>query len=135
MAMKTMNDSVMRLLVTGGREFSDRDAVYAALNAANHKRTIKVLIHGGARGADTLADDWARGLGIERLAFPVTDQEWKLLGKRAGHVRNQRMLDLGKPDGVIGFKGGKGTQDMLFRARLAKLPVWEPYAGRKNSDG
>lgn len=125
----------MRLLVTGGREFTDRDAVYAALNAANHKRSIKVLIHGGARGADTLADDWANGLGIERLAFPVTDQEWRLLGKRAGHVRNQRMLDQGKPDGVLGFPGQAGTKYMLFRSRLAKLPVWEPHSGRKNSDG
>lgn len=128
-----MTETVVRLLVTGGRDFSDREAVYAALNAANHKRTIKVLIHGGATGADSLADDWARGLGIELLPFPVLPQDWKLLGKKAGPLRNQRMLDHGKPDGVIAFPGGAGTNDMLLRARLAKLPVWEPYSGRKAS--
>lgn len=46
-----------------------------------------------------------------------------------------RILDQGKPDGVLGFPGQAGTKDMIFRARLAKLPVWEPYSGRKNSDG
>ena len=125
----------MRLLVTGGRDFMDRDAVFAALDAANHKRTIKVLIHGAARGADTLSGEWAKERGIECAVFPISSQDWKTLGNRAGPIRNQRMIDQGKPDGVIAFPGGRGTADQVTRARLARLPVWQPYAGRKASNG
>lgn len=30
-------------------------------------------------------------------------------GKAAGAIRNQQMLDEGKPDLVVAFKGGRGT--------------------------
>jgi len=51
--------------------------------------------------------------------------DWHLHGKAAGPKRNQRMLDHGRPKRVIAFPGGKGTADMVDRARVAGVDVIE----------
>ena len=40
-------------------------------------------------------------------------------------LRNQRMLDEGKPDLVVAFPGGGGTKDMVRRAVKAGVPIHE----------
>jgi YspA, cpYpsA-related SLOG family len=81
-----------------------------------------VLVAGGARGADTLADEWAKAQGIACQIFMA---DWEGLGRKAGPIRNQRMLDEGKPDLVIAFPGGRGTADMVRRAREAGVETIE----------
>lgn len=113
----------MRVLVCGGRDFTSRAAAYAALDRANAKRRIVLVIHGGARGADTIAGDWARARGIPVRVFLA---DWETLGRFAGHARNARMLAEGRPQGVIAFPGGVGTRDMITRAQATGVPVWQP---------
>lgn len=113
----------MRLLVCGGRDFDDREFVFHALDKVHAKRPIECLIHGAARGADTLAADWALDRGVLCNAYPA---DWERDGRGAGPIRNQRMLDQGKPDGVVAFAGGRGTADMVRRANAAGLPVYQP---------
>ena len=60
-----------------------------------------MLIHGNARGADRMADAWAWCRGVPREPYEVPQGEWDELGKKAGPLRNQRMLDEGKPDLVV----------------------------------
>ena len=48
---------------------------------------------------------------------------WKRFGPSAGGIRNQQMLDEGKPDLVVAFPGGKGTADMVRRAENAGVKV------------
>lgn len=107
----------MRLLVCGGRDFSDRKLFRVTMES---KQGIKLIIHGGAKGADTLADQWAK-----KYAIPVVrmDALWDAHGKQAGGLRNQAMLDLLHPDAVLAFPGGNGTADMVRRAEKAGLPV------------
>lgn len=88
----------MRLLVCGGRDFSDLDRLRAAMNAAVGAETNVVVIHGGARGADSLAGVVAERAGIKTIVFLA---DWTRHGKRAGPIRNQQMLDEGKPDLVL----------------------------------
>ena len=40
-------------------------------------------------------------------------------------MRNQQMIDEGKPDLVVAFLGGRGTTDMVKRARIAGGKVIE----------
>jgi len=110
----------MRVLVCGGRNFKDRATVYRELEALYPK--MGALMSGGAPGADTLAWDWSwtRGLHCERYLA-----DWKAHGPAAGPIRNQRMLDEGKPDLVLAFPGGRGTADMIRRARAAGVEVKE----------
>lgn len=121
----------MRVLVCGGRKFGqgagESRALYRAMNAAHAHKPITTLIHGAASGADSLAGAWAASQrDIEIIEFPAN---WKTHGRAAGHIRNARMLEEGKPDGIIAFPGGPGTADMTRRARRAGLPVWTPLKG------
>lgn len=110
----------MRLLVCGGRNFDDVTYAYAVLDRLHRLSTIDVVIEGDARGADRIAGDWARKRGVQNLKFPA---DWDKHGKAAGFIRNQQMIVDGKPDLVFAFPGGRGTADMVRRARIARIPV------------
>jgi hypothetical protein len=107
-----------RLLVCGRRDWKNRDQVLQWIKWLNPK----TVIHGGARGADTFAGEAARALDKEVIVFPAN---WKTQGKAAGAIRNQQMLDEGKPDRCLAFDDGqgRGTADMIRRCRSAGIPV------------
>ena len=106
-----------RVLVCGGRDYADWGTLDSVLDLVNPA----VVIHGAARGADSLAGRWAREMhGVTEEAFPA---DWDKHGKSAGPIRNQRMLDDGKPDMVVAFPGGAGTADMVRRSRAAGILV------------
>ena len=106
-----------RVLVCGGRDFADYEMLSEALDAL---MPVAVIIHGGAKGADRLAGQYAESHQIEQWAFPAL---WEKYGKGAGPVRNAQMLREGKPEIVIAFPGGKGTANMVKLAREAGVPV------------
>lgn len=125
----TEMDRKIRLLVCGGRALDSaavfnwleryaRDAIQEKLGRSCE---VGVLIHGGARGADEGAAEWGRSEGARVLEFKAN---WRKFGKRAGPIRNQRMLDEGSPDLVIAFPGGRGTADMVKRATEAGCRVY-----------
>lgn len=109
-----------RVLVCGGRDYSDRALLYSVLDVAHAANPIDLLIAGGANGADSMALDWARGEGVQRK---IVYADWHTHGTKAGPIRNQQMLDEGKPHLVIAFPGGPGTADMIRRAQKAGVPV------------
>ena len=112
----------MRILVCGGRDYADTCALAEALDAIGRETAITHLIHGAARGADSLAAAWAKGRGIPAPAFPA---DWRKDGRAAGFLRNAAMLRDGRPDLVVAFPGGKGTAHMVKLARAAGVPVRE----------
>ena len=114
----------MKLAVTGGRDYTNRKSVFSALDRVHAKHPISLLIHGAARGADTLCSKWAESRGIPQKAFYA---DWDKYGRSAGHRRNRDMLDRGKPDGVIAFPGGRGTAGMVQESLKRKVIVWQPY--------
>lgn len=109
-----------RVLICGSRFFADIDAV-RALVATFAPGTV--VIHGAAPGADSYAKVCARQAGLKVEAYPAN---WKQHKKAAGPIRNQQMLDEGRPDIVYAFPGGPldettGTKDMVTRARSAGI--------------
>jgi hypothetical protein len=132
----------MRVLVTGSRFFSSLPVVRQALEevTAGHRGT-HVLVHGGARGADTLAAIAAKRLGWEIECHPAewgapcreecrpdcrrTRDDDTTYCSAAGHYRNQHMVDLGADVVVACYKRGaanKGTTDCRRRAVAAGIP-------------
>jgi len=111
----------VRVLVCGGRDYSDIERVYAVLDGIHYKTPIKCIIEGGAKGADYLACRWSAARGLDEHARFNAD--WTVHGKAAGPIRNQKMVDEGKPDLVVAFPGGSGTADMVRRAKEAHIPV------------
>lgn len=124
----------MKLLVCGGRDYKDWLTILRVLDAVHAKRPVTLVITGAAVGADIRAVIWAalRGVPHTGWQYEVTPEEWKRVGKSAGPLRNQRMLDEQKPDGVVAFPGGAGTADMVRRARDAGVKVYEPLRAKSS---
>lgn len=110
----------MRVLVCGGRDFSDIETLDRVLGELHAEKPVAVMIHGAAKGADTLAGAWAKRHGVPTLEFAA---DWQRHGRSAGPVRNRQMLDIGKPDLVVAFAGQRGTTNMIEQARDAGVTV------------
>jgi hypothetical protein len=114
----------MRLLITGDRNWKDEGIIHAVLTLMADTYPDLTIIHGGANGADSIAGDIAESLEIKTLEFRA---DWSKHGRAAGPIRNQQMLDEGKPDAVMAFhkdlRSSRGTLDMVRRARSHNLPV------------
>jgi YspA, cpYpsA-related SLOG family len=120
----------MIVLVCGGRDYSDRLYLFHTMDNLEREagKPFRGLIHGAARGADRLAAEWQ----AERIktnaqfwaaGYPA---DWDTHGKAAGPIRNQSMLDQNPGiELVIAFPGGRGTADMVARARKKGIPVVE----------
>ena len=120
----------MRVLVCGGRAFNNPTLLFATLDRLHAEKKFSRVIHGASEGADRLAGDWAMRHGIQIVAYPAA---WRL-GKKAGPMRNQLMLDDGRPDLVVAFRGGSGTMNMVALAKRADVEIrmigWGHEAGQ-----
>lgn len=103
----------MRILVCGGRRYANQEKFDLAMKPFT---LAKLVIHGGAEGADTMADKWASDHVIPKQRFVA---DWNKYGQSAGPIRNELMLIEGKPDWVIAFPGGNGTANMVNLTRVA----------------
>lgn len=114
----------IRVLVCGGREYSNKERLYQVLGAIHLKHTIVHVIHGAARGADLLAEQWAKEFEIPYTGVPA---QWKYgaRGKAEGYIRNAKMLAEFKPDLVVAFPGNKGTKNMKELTKTAKVSLYE----------
>ena len=135
---------IYRVLVTGSRRWSNVEALETALVEVWHDVTQlggrMVVVHGHARGADRLADAWARRSHIDVERHPA---DWDTHGLAAGPIRNQAMVDAGAHL-CLAFPHGAstGTRDAMRRARAAGIPVQlvnlladEPGTGKTEEEG
>ncbi len=115
----------MKILVCGSRHFDDWQLFINTMNDLSeefdfdNKQPI-TIIEGGAKGADFCGRLYAKYCGWELEEYPA---DWKTHGKRAGPIRNARMLAEATPDLVVAFlaKDSRGTADMLRQAEQAKV--------------
>lgn len=112
----------VRVIVCGGRKYNNATRLYSILGKLHRERGIAQLINGAASGADALASEWARANNVRLTEYPV---DWVREGRAGGPRRNQAMLDNEKPDAVVAFSGGRGTADMVRRAKAAGVAIWE----------
>jgi len=118
----------MKILVTGSRTWTNWAIIEREL-----KRFPRgtILVHGAARGADSIAAEIAKRLGFERRGFPA---DWDTYGNSAGPIRNSQMLAEEHPDVfdvpldlglafTFDLERSKGTRDMVRKLRKARLPV------------
>ena len=132
----------LRILVTGSRDWTDKRAIARALcDAIDHygehvltrdEYGPKVLwdqvtvVHGAARGADTLAGRIAAAWGMCVEAHPA---DWDRHRKAAGPLRNKAMVSLGAHV-CLAFPLGRsiGTRHCMKEANAAGIPVrsYEP---------
>jgi hypothetical protein len=106
-----------RVIICGGRDYNDREEMERAFEA--WILPGDVIVHGGCRGADRLAEEIARERGLRAEPHPA---DWGRHGPMAGPIRNQEMVDAGASF-VLAVKGGSGTQDCVRRAEAAGIRV------------
>ena len=108
----------MRTIIAGSRDIVDDSLIQAAITASGFE--ISCVISGGAKGVDTMAEQWARAQGI---SVAVVLPDWKTYGRGAGPERNRRMA--GQADALIAIWDGKsrGTRSMIQIAQKANLKV------------
>ena len=119
----SINKDGKRLAVVGSRDFDDKVKLYEVLTK-NFPR-IKLIVSGGARGADTLGVEWANDFGVPYLVFPAAwhDPFTGEYDKGAGFRRNRDIVE--HCDVVMAFWDGisGGTKNTIDMAREAGLPV------------
>ena len=103
----------MKAAVVGSRHYDNYKEVKRVLDTYPN---IEMIISGGAKGVDSLADKYAREHGITFMMFPA---EWDKYGKAAGPIRNEQIVN--EADMVIAFlapdsRGTKSTINIAFKA-------------------
>jgi hypothetical protein len=80
------------LLVAGTRTFYDYDLLSKEIRRLTARYGDNIcIVSGGARGADTLAERYAKDNGLEFVEFKA---EWDKYGKSAGFIRNEKCISL-----------------------------------------
>lgn len=104
----------------GGLDCNDHTAIWAALDRILAKHPDMVLLHGGSpRGAEKIADAWARNRKVTQVAF---QPDWAADKRAAPFKRNDRLLEA-MPIGVIIFPGSGITDNLADKAKKLGIPV------------
>lgn len=117
------------IVVTGGRNYSNRDNVRMALGMSEWREGNPIedvmVLSGGATGLDSMVLDWAFDACVNAIRMPA---QWDRHGRKAGMLRNEQMIEMSRTfwrDGwcvlYIAFPGGVGTEDMTRRMKNA---IW-----------
>lgn len=119
----------MKIVVTGGRNFTDGERIAADVRALRGMMKLERLAHGDAPGADRLAHQAGLAAGVEVVKYPVDrkiDGRWPAAGPR----RNARMLEAERPELVLAYPDplSRGTWHCVKYAlsRGAIVIVWAP---------
>jgi hypothetical protein len=103
----------MRIIVNGGRNYSDLTLVEPELTKLHRYTPIDVVIHGCSGAHAGAVEHWARSRGIPIVRYPPN---WERFGHRSEMLRNMFMIKDSRPDLLVAFPGGENTADLIQRA-------------------
>jgi hypothetical protein len=109
---------MLKLAIIGSRGFDDAELLENTLEP--YRSRVSLVISGGAKGADSLGEEWAKAYNIPtKIYLP----DWEKHGKGAGFIRNVEII--GACDVVIAFwdKKSKGTAHAMGLAKEVNKPV------------
>lgn len=142
-------DTPARVMISGSRQMTDADVIAELIAAARilvewpHRQIV--LVHGAARGVDTLAALAATKAGIPTEAHPArwtthtaacpASHAGAPTCRMAGHRRNQEMIETGidlmvaapihLQDDTSGSRGTWGAVAAAKRAGVPTLVLWD----------
>lgn len=109
----------MKTIIAGSRIINDYELLKQAIEESGF--SISAVISGMAGGVDSLGVRWAKENGVELIEMPA---QWGKHGKRAGFMRNNEMAKVGEALIVLWDGRSRGTEQMIFAARLKGLRVY-----------
>jgi hypothetical protein len=108
----------MKVIIAGSRNITNPKYIDLAIEESGFR--ITEVVCGGARGIDTLGEEWATWNGILVARFNAL---WDIHGKVAGFKRNVQMAEYA--DALIAINSGtNGTQHMIDTAKHYGLEVY-----------
>lgn len=109
-----------QVIVAGSRGFSDQALMDTKLDHYFAGLKPTAIISGGARGADSMGEAYAKSRDIPVLRFPA---QWDKYGRRAGYLRNAQMLEVA--DALVAFWDGssRGTKHMIDISKAKGIQV------------
>ena len=121
-------EKLTKIAIVGSRKINDVEFVLSKFNEVLRSEKLSyddvMIISGGARGVDTIAQQIAKKFGLPIIIFYPN---WKKYGKRAGLIRNTYIVQYS--DIVMAFpsKDSRGTWDTIRKAKEnnKKLYVFE----------
>ena len=118
---------MIRIIIAGSRNFNDYTLLEQSLMdyiAGKFDPNKIEIISGGARGADSLGERFARECQLKLTRFPA---QWDKYGRSAGYRRNTEMANYAlKETGVLfAFWDGqsRGTNHMIEYSKERGLEV------------
>ena len=126
MTTKLFDKDQARIIVAGGRDFTDYALLSETLDVILKRYTLREvqIVSGCCRGADALGERYAREHGIPVVRFPA---DWQAYGKAAGPIRNRKMAEYASEgEGIlVAFWDGKsrGTASMIRLAEKYRLQI------------
>lgn len=113
----------MKLAIVGSRDFYDYKLLCQKIKE-HYPQPPSLIISGGARGADSLAERYA----IEfKIPMDVRPANWSHYGKAAGPIRNEEMAVECTHAIAFPSRKGVGTQDMIKRLERKGKPYVVVY--------
>jgi hypothetical protein len=116
----------MKIAIVGSRDFADYEFLKSKVNSfldeyESQENDSIIIVSGGAKGADSLAEQYAKEYGYETL---ILKPDWKQYGRSAGILRNTDIVE--NADILIAFptKSSIGTWDSIRKAKAKKIPVY-----------
>ena len=111
----------MKVIIAGSRHCTDRKLLDEAIRESGFK--ITGVVSGGARGVDTMGEDWAAEHGVSIHLYAA---EWDKYGRAAGPIRNQQMAKDSGAEALIALKSSeaRGTASMIKEAKKAGLKIF-----------
>ncbi|WP_298069831.1 SLOG family protein [uncultured Mailhella sp.] len=111
----------MNIAIIGSRNFSDYSFMKNSILNIVKIEDIDYVVSGGAKGADTLGELFAKEYNLKTMIFKP---EWKRYGKAAGVIRNTEIVK--NADIIMAFPMGssKGTYDSIHKARKSHKNVY-----------
>ncbi len=106
--------------IVGSRGFDDYELLKKSVLEAIKPELINMIISGGAVGADTLAEEFAREFSIPVKVFKPNRKKY---GYEASHMRNTEIVE--NSTLILAFWDGHstGTKDSLVKAERMGIPV------------
>lgn len=115
----------VKIALVGGRNVEDFSFVLdrfeeVLIKEGLHKYQVEI-VSGGAKGVDSIAKKIASLYGIPFRKFPA---EWDRYGKKAGPLRNSKIVE--SSDIVIAIPSpfSKGTWDTVRKAQKRRLKTY-----------
>jgi hypothetical protein len=107
----------MRVIIAGSRDFTNYQFLVDSIYQLNYSEWTEI-VSGGAKGADTLGEQFAMS---HKIPLTVFIADWKRYGNAAGPIRNNQMAE--NADMLVAFWDGKskGTKNMIETAQKLGL--------------